>query len=33
VPNNIDKIDETHLQGREYFHAGFKAKKWYFLFF
>jgi len=33
VPNNGDKIDETHLQEREYFYTGFKAKKWYIFFF
>ena len=32
VPNNSDKIDETHLQEREYFYPGFKAKKWYIFF-
>ena len=33
VSNNGDKIDETHLQEREYFYPGFKAKKWYIYIF
>jgi hypothetical protein len=33
VPNNTDKIDETHLQKSEYFYPGVTTKKWYIFFF
>lgn len=32
VPNNTDKIDETHLQENEYFYPGVRTKKWYTFF-